>query len=253
VTGRAPHSLRAVSPEGLRAVTDGFTGPLHMHLAEQVAEVDEVLAHHGARPVEWVLDHLPMSEQWCFIHLTQMEPQETTRLAATGVVAGLCPITEANLGDGIFDGIRWTGAGGRIGVGSDSNIRIRLTEELRQLDHSQRLRDRVRAALATPDKSTGRRVFDAACAGGAQAAGRQSGAIAPGHFADLLALDGTAVDLDGREGDRILDAWIFAGSDRMVTDVWSAGRHQVRDGRHIARDAITAAYRAVMRDLRDRL
>jgi len=253
VTGRAPHSLRAVSPEGLRAVTEGFAGPLHMHLAEQVAEVDEVRAAHGARPVDWVLDHVPVGPQWCLIHLTQMEPQETVRLAATGVVAGLCPITEANLGDGIFDGVRWLENGGAIGVGSDSNIRISLTEELRQLDHSQRLRDRVRAALATPEKSTGRRVFDAVCAGGAQAAGRASGAIAPGMWADLMTLDGTAVDLEGRTGDRVLDAWIFAGSDKMLRDVWAAGRHVVEDGRHVARERVEAGYRRVMRGLRDRL
>jgi formimidoylglutamate deiminase len=251
--GRAPHSLRATSPEGLATVTAGFTGPLHMHLAEQVGEVEEVLAHRHARPVDWALANLDLGPQWCLIHLTQMEPHETETLAATGAVAGLCPITEANLGDGIFDGVRWLTAGGRIGVGSDSNIRIALSEELRQLDHSQRLRDRSRAALATPDKSTGRRLFDAICTGGAQAAGRASGAIAPGHWADLLALDATSVDLEGRTGDRILDAWVFAGSDRMVTDVWSAGRHQVRAGRHIARDAIESAYRRTMRDLRDRL
>jgi formimidoylglutamate deiminase len=251
--GRAPHSLRATSPEGLATVTAGFTGPLHMHLAEQVGEVDEVLAHRHARPVDWALAHIDLGPQWCLIHLTQMDPSETETLAASGAVAGLCPITEANLGDGIFDGVRWLDAGGRIGVGSDSNIRIALSEELRQLDHSQRLRDRSRAALATPDKSTGRRLFDAICTGGAQAAGRASGAIAPGHWADLLALDATAVDLEGRIGDRILDAWVFAGSDRMVTDVWSAGRHQVRAGRHIARDAIESAYRRTMRDLRDRL
>ncbi len=253
VVGRAPHSLRAVSAAGLHAITEGFAGPLHMHLAEQMAEIEEVRAAHGARPVEWVLDHLPVSRDWCFIHLTQMEPWETERLAVTGAVAGLCPITEANLGDGIFDGVKWLGSGGRIGVGSDSNIRISLTEELRQLDHSQRLRDRVRAALATHDKSTGRRMFDAVCAGGAQAAGRASGAIAPGLWADLLTLDGRAVDLEGRTGDRVLDAWIFAGSDRMVQDVWAAGRHVVQGGRHVARDGIEAGYRRVMRDLRDRL
>ena len=251
--GRAPHSLRAVSVAGLRAVTEGFAGPLHMHLAEQMAEVEEVVAVRGARPVEWMLDHLDPGPAWCLIHLTQMEPHETARLAATGAVAGLCPITEANLGDGIFDGVRWLSAGGRIGVGSDSNIRISLTEELRQLDHSQRLRDRVRAALATAGKSTGRRLYDAVLAGAAQAAGREAGAIAPGMWADLLALDTSGVDLDGREGDRLLDSWVFAGSDRAVRDVWAAGRHMVREGRHVAREAIEAGYRRVMRDLRDRL
>jgi formimidoylglutamate deiminase len=253
VCGRAPHSLRAVSVEGLRAVTEGFAGPLHMHLAEQVAEVAEVQAFRGGRPVEWVLENVAELSRWCFIHLTQMEPAETTRLALTGAVAGLCPITEANLGDGIFDGVRWLESGGAIGVGSDSNILISLTEELRQLDHSQRLRDRVRAALAVPEKSTGRRVFDAVCAGGARAAGRESGAIAVGMWADLVALDGNAVDLEGRAGDKLLDCWIFAGSDRMVRDVWAAGRHVVREGRHVGREGIEAGYRRVMRELRDRL
>jgi formimidoylglutamate deiminase len=253
IVGRAPHSLRAVSVEGLREVTDGFAGPLHMHLAEQVAEVQEVQTFIGARPVEWVLGNVDHLSRWSFIHLTQMETNETRQLAKTGAIAGLCPITEANLGDGIFDGVTWLEAGGRIGVGSDSNIRISLTEELRQLEHSQRLRDRVRAALATQEKSTGRRMFDAACAGGAVAAGRASGAIEMGLWADLLALDGRAVDLEGREGDRVLDSWIFAGSDRMVRDVWSAGRHVVREGRHIVRESVEAGYRRVMRELRDRL
>jgi formimidoylglutamate deiminase len=252
-SGIAPHSLRAVSVEGLRAVTAGAKGPLHMHLAEQKAEVAEVLAARGARPVEWMLGNMPVGPEWCFIHLTQMTEAETLALAPTGAVAGLCPITEANLGDGIFDGVRWMGAGGRIGIGSDSNIRIGLSEELRQLDHSQRLRDNSRAALALPGVSTGRRVFDGTVAGGAQAAGRGAGGIAVGQWADLMALDGTAVDLAGRTGDTVLDAFVFSGSDRMIRDVWAAGRHQVRDGRHVAREAILAAYRKVMRDLRDAL
>lgn len=250
-SGIAPHSLRAVSVEGLREVTEGAKGPLHMHLAEQKAEVAEVLAARGARPVEWMLANMPVGPDWCFIHLTQMLEAETLALAPTGAVAGLCPITEANLGDGIFDGVRWMGAGGRIGIGSDSNIRIGLTEELRQLDHSQRLRDNSRAALALQGVSTGRRLFDGAVAGGAQAAGRGAGGIAVGQWADLMTLDGTAVDLDGRTGDTILDAFIFAGSDRMIRDVWAAGRHRVRDGRHVARDAITAVYRKTLRELRD--
>jgi formimidoylglutamate deiminase len=253
VLGTAPHSLRAVSAEGLRQVTDQATGPIHMHVAEQLAEVDEVLAHHGARPVEWILANAGVGPDWCLIHLTQMTASETCDLARTGVVAGLCPITEANLGDGIFDGVRWLAEGGRIGIGSDSNIRIGLSEELRQLEHSQRLRDHSRAALALPGLSTGRRIFDAAVAGGAQAAGRQSGAIVPGVWADLLALDGSSVDLSDRQGDMILDAFIFAGSDDMVCDVWSAGRHLVTEGRHRRREAITAAYRRTMHALKDAL
>jgi formimidoylglutamate deiminase len=252
--GVAPHSLRAVAPEnlpGLAALAP--EGPIHMHLAEQVAEVGEVEAALGRRPVEWVLDHLTPDARFTFIHCTQMEPHETEALARSGATAGLCPITESSLGDGIFDGVRWFSAGGRLAIGSDSNIRIALSDELRTLEYSQRLRDRARATLATPEKSTGRRLFDAILLGGAAAAGRQTGAIRQGLLADLMTLDGGHVDLEGREGDTILDAWIFAGDDRMVRNVWSAGRHMVCDGRHVARDAIEAGYRAALQDLRGAL
>jgi formimidoylglutamate deiminase len=248
--GVAPHSLRAVSGDGLREVlAEGLT-PVHMHLAETVGEVEEVRAATGARPVEWLLDHAGVDEGWCLIHCTQMEPHETLRLAATGAVAGLCPLTEASLGDGIFDGVRWTAAGGRWGVGSDSNIRISLAEELRQLETTQRLRDHSRAALATAEHSTGRRLWEGACQGGAQAAGRASGALAPGLWADMVALDLDHPDLEGLEGDAILDAFVFAGDSGMVTDVWAAGRHRVREGRHVERDRIERAYRAAVRELR---
>jgi len=251
VLGVAPHSLRAVTQEGLAACMDlRPNAPLHMHLAEQVAEVAEIQAAWGARPVEWLLDHATVDPRWCLIHCTQMERGETLALAATGAVAGLCPITESSLGDGIFDGVAWTQAGGRFGIGSDSNIRISLNEELRTLDYSQRLRDRVRAALATPDRSTGRVLFDGAASGGAQAAGRQSGAIAAGNLADLVALDTRLVDLEGRQGDALLDAWIFSGNDRAIAEVWSGGRHLVRGGMHVRRDQIEAGYRAVLKRLK---
>lgn len=248
VLGVAPHSLRAVSRKTLAACTD-LPGPLHMHLAEQLGEVEEVQAAWGARPVAWVLDNMPVGPRNCFIHLTQMQRQETTALAATGAVAGLCPITEASLGDGIFDGLRWQAAGGAFGVGSDSNIRISQSEELRSLEYSQRLRDRGRAMLATEARSTGRVLVQDAARGGAQAAGRDSGQIAPGLWADLVGLDMGALDLEGRKGDAIPDSWIFAGDDGMVVDVWSAGRHVVKQGRHVARDPILARYRGVMQRL----
>ena len=249
--GVAPHSLRAVGREDLIATTKlSKDGPIHMHLAEQIAEVDEVSAFWGKRPVEWLLENADVNENWCLIHCTQIAEHETLGLAKTGAVAGLCPITESSLGDGIFDGVRYLDAGGNIGIGSDSNIRISLSEELRTLDYSQRLRDNSRAALATPDHSTGRRLFDAAAKGGAQAACRNSGKIEVGALADLMALDGSAVDLIGRTGDTILDTYIFAGDDRMVRDVWSAGRHVVTDGHHIAHDVITDEYRKVMEQLK---
>jgi len=248
--GVAPHSLRAVGPGDLPAIVAlAGDGPVHMHLAEQVAEVEEVQAAWGLRPVEWLLENADIDEQWCLIHCTWMLPHETRALALTGAVAGLCPITESNLGDGIFDGVRWLAAGGRIAIGSDSNIRITLTEEARTLEYSQRLRDRSRAALATPEHSAGRRIFEAAVHGGAQAAGRGGAGIAAGNWADLLALDGDAVDLQNRAGDAILDGFIFAGDGSMVSRVWAAGRALVRDGRHVRREEIRAGYLRAMAEL----
>ena len=254
VLGVAPHSLRAASAAGIAmAARLSPESPIHIHVAEQLAEVDEVLAHTGARPVQWVLDNHDVSARWCLIHATQMLPSETERLAASGAVAGLCPITEANLGDGIFDAVRYHTAGGRFGVGSDSNVRISLSEELRSLEYSQRLAGRGRAMLAEPGRSTGRVLYQTACEGGALAAGRASGAIAVGMWADLMALDCSGPDMATRAGDMLLDTFIFAGDDRMVADVWSAGRHIVTGGRHIARDSIAARFRATMRRLHDQV
>ena len=250
--GVAPHSLRAVGADDLRRYGEAFaTGPIHMHLAEQRAEVAEVQNAWGLRPVEWALENMGLSNRWCLIHCTQMTPSETIALAQSGAVAGLCPITESSLGDGIFDAVRWLDHDGAIAVGSDSNIRISLNEELRTLDYSQRLRDGTRAALATAEWSTGRRLLDAVTKGGAQAAGRKTGRIEPGHWADLFALDTTSEHLWGRPNDTALDAWIFAGSDRLVTDVWSAGRHMVKGGSHIHRSRIVAAYKMTLDALKD--
>ncbi len=252
--GIAPHSLRAVGRDGLRDVVPLCPeGPIHMHLAEQIPEVDEVQAAWGARPVDWALENLPIDDRWCLIHLTQMTPDETVALAKTGAVAGLCPITESNLGDGIFDGVRWMNAGGHIALGSDSDILISLAEEMRVLDHSQRLRDHSRAALAATGVSTGRRIFDAVCTGGARAAGRGAGLIEVGEWADLLMLESGHIDLCGLTGDTVLDTFVVSGGKEMITDVWSAGRHLVRDGRHINRDNIIATYRDLILPLRQGL
>ena len=251
VLGVAPHSLRAASAEGISRVNSlAPLAPIHIHVAEQVAEVVEVVAHTGARPVQWLLENHDLSARWCLIHATQMEPFETERLAATGAIAGLCPITEANLGDGIFDGMRFAAAGGRFGLGSDSNVRISLSEELRSLEYSQRLAGHGRAMLAEATRSTGRVLYQGACEGGALAAGRASGAIAVGMWADLMGLDCSGPDMAASAGDTLLDTFIFAGDDRMVADVWSAGRHIVTGGRHIVRDAVVASYRAVITRLR---
>ncbi len=255
VLGVAPHSLRAVSQGTLGRVAGMVPeGPVHIHIAEQVAEVAEVEAAWGARPVQWAVANLALGPRWCMIHATQMTPGEVATLAATGAVAGLCPITEANLGDGIFDGPGWLASGGAFGVGTDSNVRISLAEELRLLEYSQRLQGRARAVMASQDRSTGRLLWDSAAQGGAQAAGRASGraagAIAVGNWADLLALDTGDLRLEGMQGDSLLDAFLFAGRDGLVTDLWSAGRHIVQGGRHIAREATESRFRATMRKLR---
>ena len=252
--GIAPHSLRAVSPEALAFCAGLRPGrPMHMHLAEQVPEIEEVRAAYGLRPVEWVLETLCPDARWTFIHLTHMTEDETRRLAQTGAVAGLCPITESSLGDGIFNGTQWAEAGGKLGFGSDSNIRISLTEELRTLEYSQRLRDRARAIYATRASSTGRVIYEAGLAGGAAAAGRETGAIAPGLWADLCAVDLANPVMEGRAGDTLLDSLIFAGHDGLVRDVWAAGRHVVRDGQHMDRARIIGDYRACIRRLQERL
>ncbi|WP_224825957.1 formimidoylglutamate deiminase [Cognatishimia sp. MH4019] len=252
--GVAPHSLRAVGVDQLRAYSSAFEhGPIHMHLAEQRAEVEEVESHWGARPVTWALDNIDLNERWCLIHCTQMTPEETVALARSGAVAGLCPITESSLGDGIFDAIRWVDNGGTFAVGSDSNIRISLSEELRTLDYSQRLRDGTRAALASSEQSTGRRIFEGIVEGGAQASGRETGSLEVGYWADMLALDTSSEFMWGRDRDTALDAWVFSGDDRLVTDVWSAGRHMVKDGAHTRRSEIVAAYKDTIDELRDAL
>lgn len=249
--GAAPHSLRAATPFGIRLAAGLCPSmPMHVHVAEQVAEVTEVLAATGQRPVEWLLNNIELTGRWCMIHATQMLPAETLGLARSGAVAGLCPITESNLGDGIFDGMGWRAAGGAFGVGSDSNVRISLSEELRTLEYSQRLAHRGRAMWADEGRSTGRVLYEGAARGGAQAGGRASGAIAAGLWADLVALDCGGPDMAFAQGDTLLDTFVFAGDDRMVSDLWSAGRHIVTGGRHVAREGIAARYRAAMARLR---
>ncbi len=252
--GIAPHSLRAVAPADLaRLAVLAPNRPLHMHIAEQEKEIEETLAVLGHRPVEWLLDNHAVDERWCLIHCTHMTPDETLRLAATGAVAGLCPITEANLGDGIFDGARHLDGAGKIGVGTDSNIQISLAGELRQLEYSQRLRDHARVVLAEPGRSVGRRLWEAALAGGGRALDRDAGAIAEGRYADLVAIDPPSGGFFGLEGDRLLDSFVFAGDSRMVSDVWSAGRRVVSGGRHRDHERIEAGYARSLASIMARL
>lgn len=251
--GTAPHSLRATTPEQIRALVEACPdGPMHIHAAEQTGEVAQVEAWLGRRPVAFLVGEIGLDPRWCVIHATHMTPAETRALAGSGAVAGLCPITEANLGDGIFDAVGYRAAFGRFGVGTDSNIRISLAGELRQLEYGQRLTHRARNVLAEAEASTGATLYAAALAGGAQALGRETGALAPGMWADLVTLERDHPTLAPLGEEQFLDGWIFAGAD-AVREVWSAGRAVVRDGRHVARPAIEAAYRAAMAELAARL
>ena len=250
VVGIAPHSLRATSPGDLaRALPLAAGAPIHIHVAEQPKEVADISSWLGARPVEWLLANAPVGADWCPIHATHMTADETAALARSGAVAGLCPITEANLGDGPFNGPGWIAAGGAFGLGSDSNVRISLTEELRTLEYSQRLRDLERNVLVPGEGSVGGFLYAGAAKGGARALGRDAGAIAEGRLADLLAIDGTHPALCALSEAQLLDGLCFAAPGGVVTDLWSAGRHQVRGGRHVARDAVIPAYRRAVAEL----
>ncbi|WP_378943258.1 formimidoylglutamate deiminase [Mesorhizobium sp. ANAO-SY3R2] len=246
--GVAPHSLRAVTPQELSAVTAMTSGPIHIHIAEQVKEVEDCVAWSGARPVEWLLRHADVDKRWCLIHATHMTEAETIAMARTGAVAGLCPITEANLGDGVFSAPQFVEHGGRFGIGTDSNIEIGVADELRMLEYSQRLAHRARNVLATPGQSTGRALFERALEGGAQALGAGPAGIVQGRAADLVSLDPDHPTLAGKSGDAILDAWIFARG-TGVDCAWTRGRKVVSGGAHFRRDAIAARFRAVMMEL----
>lgn len=248
--GLAPHSLRAVALEDLAWVAElRPEAPLHIHVAEQTREVEDSLAITGRRPVELLMQNVPVNQRWCLIHATHLDDAERDAMALSGAVAGLCPITEANLGDGIFDGVRYRGKGGRIGVGSDSNVEIGAGGELRMLEYSQRLRDRRRALWAEAGASAGLGLWQDACAGGAQACGRSIGAIAVGRRADLVTLDAGHPALLGKRGDVALDSAIFAAPALPVAQVLVGGKPVVSGGRHIDRARIAARYGRVIRDL----
>ncbi|MGQ0609769.1 MAG: formimidoylglutamate deiminase [Paracoccaceae bacterium] len=243
--GIAPHSLRAVTGAELDALRQAHPdGPIHIHVSEQMREVAESLAHSGQRPVEWLLAHQPVDARWCLIHATHLTEAERRGLAASDAVAGLCPITEANLGDGLFPTVDYLAEGGRLGIGTDSNVEITAAGELRLLEYGQRLFHRQRNLLAGGEGSTGGALLRASLAGGAQALGAPTPAIATGAPADLVAL-ADAADLPAR-GDRLLDRWIF-GRDASVAEVWAAGAHMVTGGRHIHRDAVLYRYRGAIR------
>ncbi len=250
-TGIAPHSLRAVTADHLHTLLcQNPPGPVHIHAAEQMKEVEDCLAYCGLRPVEWLLRRTEVTAQWCLVHATHLTAEETAELARSGAVAGLCPLTEANLGDGIFPAAAYHGAQGRWAIGTDSHILLDAAGELRQLEYSQRLTLRSRNILASPGQhSTGETLYQTALAGGAQALGLPVGAIAKGCRADFLILDAAHPDLAGRGEDAAVDTWVFAAGRSLIRDVIAAGRTVVSNRRHIERDRIDAAFRRTMTGL----
>ncbi len=256
--GVAPHSLRAVSQASLRTLLDGLDAelpgaPVHLHIAEQTGEVEACLAATGARPVAWLFEHFDVDARWCLVHATHVDEAETAALAASGAVAGLCPTTEANLGDGLFPARPYLDANGWIGVGSDSHIAVDWRSELRLLEYGQRLMLRQRNVLASETRpQVAERLFEAVLAGGARASGRPIGALAPGRRADWLVLDGAHPSIDGRKPDDWLAGAVFCEHGRSpIAEVHTGGRCVVRDGRHEDEAQAYAAYREAVSHLSD--
>ncbi|UWU90894.1 formimidoylglutamate deiminase [Bradyrhizobium sp. CB1015] len=249
--GIAPHSLRAVTPDELGAVIPiAEGGPVHIHAAEQVKEVEDCLAWSGRRPIQWLLEHAPVDQRWCLIHATHMTSEEVTAFAKTGAVAGLCPITEASLGDGIFPAREFLDAGGLFGVGTDSNVLIGAADELRQLEYGQRLKHRQRNILSGgAGRSTGRSLFDGALAGGARALAQPSIGLMQGARADIVTLDTAHPSLAGRAHDAVIDGWIFAAGSGAIDCVWAGGRKVVEGGQHGLRQAARERFNATVRRL----
>jgi formimidoylglutamate deiminase len=250
VMGISPHSLRAASSADIAALLELCPdGPVHIHAAEQVKEVDDCIAATGRRPVEYLFDTQTIDQRWCLIHSTHLDASEVELLARSGAVAGLCPLTEGNLGDGFFQAPSYLDQGGQFGIGSDSHIRIDLAEDLRLLEYGHRLLERKRNVLARPGGSTGRRLFETALRGGARALQQPAGRIEVGQRADFVALDTNDPTLVGRAGDQCLDSWLFCGDSRLVKQVWVGGRKVVDEGKALCRETVNSRYADAMTDI----
>lgn len=252
--GAAPHSLRAATIDQIRALQDGMPQgrPLHIHIAEQQAEVQQCLDALKRRPVEYLMGEIALDPRWCLVHATHLNDDEVTALAGSGAVAGLCPTTEANLGDGLFPLEPFIAAGGAFGIGSDSHVSQSPVEELRWLEYGQRLQHQRRnVAVTREQRNVGDYLWQAALQGGARAAGRRVGALEAGKRADLIVLDGTHPNLDGVRDDEVLGRLVFCGNDNLVRDVLCGGHWVVQGGRHVAQDAIAQRYRQAVRELRE--
>ena len=253
--GLGLHSLRAVPGDSLSTAIDAArkmdpTIPIHIHVAEQLREVDRSLSYSGTRPAAWLLDHAPVDKEWCLIHATHIDAAEIAGISASGATVGLCPTTEANLGDGIFPFLEYQNRKGTWAIGTDSHVGRGPASELRLLEYGQRLKTRTRnVAAGAQHKSTGRTLLDAAWSGGAKASGRRIGSIVKGARADIVILDQNHPALLGLSEDDALDAWIFSGDETPVSDVFTGGNHVVRQGRHVAADNVYDSYAEVARNL----
>lgn len=250
--GMAPHSLRAVPAELMLEVLRSWPDrdcPVHIHIAEQPAEVKDCQDHLGARPVEFLLREFEVDRRWCLVHATHMTPEEARLAAASYATAGLCPTTEADLGDGVFRTADWLQAGGSFAVGSDSNVRISVPEELRLLEYNERLASGQRNVLTSAGMSCGRFLYQHAAKAGGVALGQAVGRLEAGFRADLVELDGNHELLAGRNPDAMLDSWIFAGDGSMLNSVWVAGRRVVSRGRHAGESNGRATFAQVMKEL----
>jgi formimidoylglutamate deiminase len=251
--GVAPHSLRAASIGQVREVLASLPDrrPVHIHIAEQQGEVQQSLVQTGARPVRYLMDNIDIDARWCLVHATHLDDGEVASIAASGAVAGLCPTTEANLGDGLFPLEPFLQAGGRFGIGSDSHISQSPVEELRWLEYGQRLlHQRRNVAASSAQRKVGEFLWQGALQGGALAAGRRVGSLSAGLRADLLVLDSEHPNLDGAEVSDLLGSFVFCGNDNLVKDVLAGGRWVVRDGVHVGQGAITQRYKRVLTELR---
>ena len=254
--GVAPHSVRAVDALMLTELVDtatrtDVTMPIHMHVSEQVGEVADCVATHGVTPLEWITGLVEVDSRWCLIHATHLTQLEMRSLAGTGAAIGLCPMTEANLGDGIFELERWLEAQAPWGIGGDSHVSVSPFEELRALEYSQRLRHRVRNVSASeqaPDVAAN--LWSQAARGGAASLAQPAGALEPGRRADLVVLDGSDVDFEALAAPAMLGVAMFGGNSNRVRDVFMGGAPVVTQGRHPAAEEAAAGYRAALRRLR---
>jgi formimidoylglutamate deiminase len=226
--------------------------PVHIHIAEQQGEVQQSLSWSGRRPVQWLLENVDVDRRWCLIHATHLSEDEVSGIARSGAVAGLCPTTEANLGDGLFPLERFVAQGGRFGIGSDSHVSQSAVEELRWLEYGQRLQHQRRnIAVSATERNVGDFLWQRALQGGAQAAGRPVGALAPGHRADIVVLDDAHPNMFGLALDEVLGSFVFSGNDNLVKDVMVGGQWVVRNQQHVAQQAIAARFKQTLAELRE--